>query len=72
MVKIAQHPEGPRLTIVGQRVHHGAVGIIAMIALRKHPKLAALALAPVIDDLHDWRFWFALGDGQLKAELASL
>lgn len=59
LARIERHPCGPRLYLVGRRVHHGAagaVGLAAGIATRsRYLTLASLAL--VVHDAHDfpWR-----------------
>lgn len=60
LVVVVRHPNGPRVWVVGQRVHHGATGALAAVALlskRKH-RLALAALLLVLHDRHDWRVWF--------------
>lgn len=56
---IRSYPEGPRVWVAGQRVHHGASGLLLAAILRRRPRLAALALAWAATDWHDWRIWFA-------------
>lgn len=59
IVRILSYPQGPRVWIAGQRVHHGATGCVLAAALaHHHPRLALLALAAVAHDRHDWREWF--------------
>lgn len=60
VVYIASYPQGRRCWLVGQRIHHGAVGITVALGLvaTKHPRLAAAALLPAWHDRHDWRIWF--------------
>lgn len=60
-VAIHRHPQGPRLYVSGQRVHHGASGLAlagSLLAMRKH-RLCLAALAIVAHDAHDWRVWFS-------------
>lgn len=52
-VRVHNHPLGPRVWIAGQRVHHGAAGII----------LAVVGAALAAHDRHDWRHWFLVGEG---------
>jgi hypothetical protein len=59
LVVVRRYPEGPRCWLLGQRVHHGASGLLAAALLRRHPRLAAVALLAVAHDAHDWRVWFA-------------
>lgn len=61
IVCVRSYPEGPRVWVAGQRVHHGASGSllgVACLALRR-PRLAALLLAWAATDWHDVRVWFA-------------
>ena len=48
ILELERHPSGPRVRIFGQRIHHGAVGILIATVLIWH-------------DRHDWRAWFAPG-----------
>lgn len=60
-VTVRSYPEGPRVWVAGQRVHHGASGLglaAAALAFRRH-RLCLAALAVVVHDLHDWRVWFS-------------
>lgn len=61
LVVVRRYPTGPRCWVAGQRVHHGASGLVAGVALlaRRHPRLAALTLLAVAHDRADWRVWFA-------------
>jgi hypothetical protein len=61
VVVVVRHPNGPRVWVVGQRVHHGATASLAAVALlakRKH-RLALAAALVVLHDRRDWRVWFA-------------
>ena len=61
LVHIYSHPNGPRVWLCGQRVHHGAVGVLlatASVATGRRPGIAIAAVL-VAHDLHDWRTWFA-------------
>lgn len=58
LVYIRGYPEGPRVWIAGQRIHHGATGLVLAAVLRRRHRLALLALAAVVHDLHDARVWF--------------
>lgn len=49
VLRITQHPTGPRLWICGHRVHHGLTGVLLV--------LAGVALAA--HDRHDRASWFA-------------
>ena len=59
LVTIRSYPQGPRVWIAGQRVHHGASGLVLAAALRKRRRLAAALLVWAATDWHDWRVWFA-------------
>lgn len=59
LVVVRSYPQGPRCWVAGQRVHHGATGLLLAAVLRRHPRLALAALALVAHDRHDWRVWFA-------------
>jgi hypothetical protein len=58
---IHHHPNGPRVWLCSQRVHHGAVGVIGAAVVcssgRARPTLAVAALL-IAHDAHDWRKWF--------------
>lgn len=59
---VRSYPRGPRLWVLGQRIHHGAVGSVLLAAALTRPKLRRLALAGAALALHDradWRVWFA-------------
>lgn len=59
LVAIRSYPQGPRVWVCGQRLHHGATGcVLAALCARRHRRLALAALALVIHDRHDWRAWF--------------
>jgi hypothetical protein len=63
MARIAhlhRHPNGPRVWLLGQRIHHGAVGVLlalACVVLGAYLGVL-LAVALVAHDAHDWRIWF--------------
>ena len=61
VIHLYRHPNGPRVWVFGQRIHHGAVGIVvaAVCAAARRPAGLALAAALVADDAHDWSCWFA-------------
>ena len=61
LVAVRSYPQGPRVWIAGQRVHHGASGLLAAAALvvMRRPRAAAVALAWAATDWHDRRSWFA-------------
>lgn len=60
LVHLHRHPNGPRVWLCGQRVHHGAVGVLlaAASAPTGHWFGVALATVLVAHDRHDWRIWF--------------
>ena len=61
VLHIQHHPCGPRVWIFGQRVHHGAVGIVAAAVFSAGGLHLAVAIAAAVaaHDAHDWRRWFA-------------
>ncbi len=63
LLEIERNPKGPRVRVIGQRVHHGACGLgLVLDGLRRRQWLevgAGVALAA--DDVHDWRAWFKPG-----------
>lgn len=59
MLRIEHHPNGPRVYVLGLRLHHGltaAVVVVGALATHHHA-IAALAGVAMIEDLHDfpWR-----------------
>lgn len=69
-LEIERHPLGPRLRLCGQRVHHGAAGLLAVAIaprlLGGRSRLDALALGclgalAMADDRHDVRAWLRPG-----------
>lgn len=60
LVVVRRFPQGPRVWLCGQRVHHGASGLVfAALLLRSRRRVAAACLLAVLHDRHDWRVWFA-------------
>ena len=58
-VVVLSYPEGPRVWILGQRVHHGAWAcLLAAGTARRHRRLALAAAAVALHDARDWRVWF--------------
>jgi hypothetical protein len=54
MIRLAAHPNGPRVYVVGRRVHHGpAFGLAAAVAWRARFRVLAAALAGIAAT--DWR-----------------
>jgi hypothetical protein len=58
---VQRHPQGPRVWLLGQRVHHGATAcVVAAVALAaKRPRIALAVLVAAAHDRHDVRIWFA-------------
>ncbi len=58
IVKVASNPRGPRVYIVGKRVHHGSGGaLLALAALKmRQRKVAALLAIWAITDWRDFPF----------------
>lgn len=59
LIAIRRYPQGPRVWIAGQRVHHGATGAMLAIVARRHRRLLAAAILLCLHDRHDFRVWFA-------------
>jgi hypothetical protein len=59
-IVVQRHPQGPRVWIAGQRIHHGASGTIlgAAALLARRRRLGAVLLAWALTDWHDVRVWF--------------
>lgn len=57
-VRIARHPNGPRVYVVGFRLHHGASGIAAIATYPLHRSRAVLAagIAALVHDFRDFPF----------------
>lgn len=58
LVRVVSYPQGPRVWIAGQRVHHGATGCALLALARKRPLLAVAGALLVAHDRRDWRVWF--------------
>lgn len=59
-ISVTRHPHGPRLHVLGARIHHGPPGALiaaAGAALRK-PLLIVLGAAIAASDAHDFP-WLA-------------
>jgi hypothetical protein len=61
MVKLIKHERGPRLYLIGKRVHHGSVGVgltltvlLAASKQRRLRPLALLGLAMIAHDIKDF------------------
>jgi hypothetical protein len=59
-VVIRRHPDGLRVWIGEQRVHHGATGCVLAAFAVKRPLLGLVAAALILHDRADWRVWFSL------------
>lgn len=59
MTGIVRHPRGPRVYVVGLRIHHGSAGCaLALVGVARHQLwLAAIAAAMILHDAGDfpWR-----------------
>ncbi len=61
LVALRSYPEGPRLWVLEQRVHHGATGLALMAAALSRPRLrmaAVLGAMLALHDRRDWKVWF--------------
>lgn len=61
LVAIRSYPQGPRVWVCGQRLHHGATGcalVAAALGRRKPRTLALIGCLLALHDRHDWRVWF--------------
>ena len=60
MIVVRRYPQGPRVWVVDQRVHHGATGCLMLLGLcRRRTRMAAVVgAALVLHDWHDRRRWF--------------
>ena len=56
-----RYPQGLRVWVFGQRIHHGATGVtLCAAAIRTRSlRLAALGALLALHDRADWRVWFA-------------
>lgn len=59
LVVIRSYPNGPRVWVCGQRLHHGTTGALAVLLLRRRRWAALGALALCLHDRRDWRVWFS-------------
>jgi hypothetical protein len=61
MLRVIRHPNGVRLYVAHQRIHHGATGCVLLAAATLRRKRAALLCAALLvaHDRRDWRVWFA-------------
>ncbi len=58
-VRIISYPQGPRVWVLNQRLHHGATGCALTLMGVKWRALALVGLVLVAHDRADWRAWFA-------------
>jgi hypothetical protein len=61
IVAVRSYPQGPRLWVAGQRVHHGATGcaLVAAACARRHAVVCIVVGGLLaLHDRHDWRVWF--------------
>lgn len=58
LVTVQRYPTGPRCWIAGQRIHHGATGLVLAAVLRRRWRLASACLLLAIHDRRDWQRWF--------------
>lgn len=58
---IENHPDGPRVWLCGQRIHHGAVGALLAAACAATHRRSGVTLGTIlmVHDAHDWQRWFA-------------
>lgn len=61
MLRVIRHPNGPRVYVLGQRVHHGATGCVVVAAgvLARKRAILAAGILLTAHDRHDWRAWWA-------------
>lgn len=57
---VRRYPQGPRVWIVGQRVHHGATGSVLVLAavVTRRWRAALVGALLCAHDYHDARVWF--------------
>jgi hypothetical protein len=56
-IEIERHENGPRVRILRQRVHHGAVGV----PLLAFPRTRIIGAVLIAHDAHDLPRWFQPG-----------
>lgn len=57
MIRVLNHPQGPRLYLVGKRIHHGpAFGLAALCTWRRNRVLAIGCAAYAVSDWRDFPF----------------
>jgi hypothetical protein len=62
LVEVERNQSGPRLRVMGQRIHHGMIGSLLTLSLiHHHSRLALIGVALMADDFHDARAWYVLG-----------
>lgn len=59
MIRVIGHANGPRLYVLGLRVHHGLTGLLVALTglLRGNRAVVVAGLAMMGHDAHDWRLW---------------
>lgn len=75
---VRSYPQGPRVWVIGQRVHHGATGCalvgLAAVTHRHRAIIAACGVLLAAHDRRDWSVWFAregVPAGRQQADLDS-
>jgi len=58
-VKVLRPPSGPRVYVLGLRLHHGLSGalLVSMGLIRRDRRLVGAGLAMVVHDRADYRIW---------------
>lgn len=59
LVALELHPNGPRVRIAHQRLHHGAVGCALLAHPNKYVRFLGACLA--LHDMRDAAVWFRFG-----------
>ncbi len=61
LIAIRRYPQGRRMWVVGQRLHHGATGcaMLSLVLTRRTRPLALIGAALIAHDRADWRIWFS-------------
>lgn len=55
MIRVEQHPTGPRVYVAGRRLHHGMTALITL-AVAKNRKVRLVAYAALLHDIRDFPF----------------
>lgn len=56
LVRVHRHAYGPRVYVIGVRVHHGPAALAAAYILRHHRRARLIALAIAAHDARDFPF----------------